>query len=157
MLCKHDWTEAFGDPRKIVLDWSPDFPTDSMRPSPNYFGHLLRLMTCCACYSWSWYSGSGVCQSHDRGLWAQCASVGGRRWSVGRPEREHSDTGRQCERQRVRLEVPHCTTATCLSRACQQCTSQEINIINTGSTTKSYLYLIYLNIRGKGRKPLTCR
>jgi len=29
--------------RNIVLDWSPDFPTDSMRPSTNFFGHLF----CC--------------------------------------------------------------------------------------------------------------
>jgi len=35
--------ETFRDPRKVVLDGNPDSPTDWMRPSPNYFGHL-RIM-----------------------------------------------------------------------------------------------------------------
>jgi len=35
--------DTLGDPRNIVLDGSPDFPTDSMRPSPNYFGHLFSM------------------------------------------------------------------------------------------------------------------
>jgi len=36
--------ETAMDPRNTVLDASPDFPTGSMRPSPNYFGHLLNRM-----------------------------------------------------------------------------------------------------------------
>jgi len=49
-LCKHGWTdrgpawigmETHGDPCNIVLEVSPDFPTNSIRPSPYYFGRLL--------------------------------------------------------------------------------------------------------------------
>jgi len=31
------------DPGNIVLEGNPDFHTDSMQPSPNYFGHLLNV------------------------------------------------------------------------------------------------------------------
>jgi len=33
--------ETLSDLRNIVLDVSPDFPTDLMQPLPNYFGHLF--------------------------------------------------------------------------------------------------------------------
>jgi len=39
--------ETFLDPRSIVLDGSPDFPTDLMRPSPNYFGYLFIFGNIC--------------------------------------------------------------------------------------------------------------
>jgi len=33
--------ETPGDTRNIVLDGSPDFPKNSMRPVLSYFGHLF--------------------------------------------------------------------------------------------------------------------
>jgi len=56
--------ETLGNLRSTVFDGSPDFPfTDSMRPSPNYFG----FATCCS-FVMNWPCGD-VCSRVYRNCW----------------------------------------------------------------------------------------